>query len=113
MGKTQGLDPISQHVPHTSTHTFKMEFLTPYHSSREVPAPAMPTVWMPPSPAASRKKNPIYTESRAAAMARQTAPLLGGCAPSPTLLPEPPGEQGAILPRLLQSFPGAGMIDRV
>lgn len=39
-------------------------------------------------------------------MARQTAPLPGSCAPSPTLLPEPPGKQGAILPRLLQPLPG-------
>lgn len=78
MGKTQGLDPISQHVPHTSTHTFKMEFLTPYHSSREVPAPAMPTARMPPSPAASREQNPYLYRKQSSSNGQTDCPAARG-----------------------------------
>ena len=57
MEKTPGLEPISQHIPHTSTHAFKMEFLTPHHPPRGVPAPTMPVAPMPPyqHPPGSRK----------------------------------------------------------
>lgn len=83
-----------------------MEFLTLHRPPGGVPAPAMPTAPMPPHQLPPESKNPVYTESRAAATAGQTTLLLGGAVQHLPPPPRTPGKRGAILPRPLQPLPG-------